>query len=141
MRKQSLFLILTMAASTIGLTACSTNEQSGALIGSLVGAGIGKSTSNHRDKRAAIGAVLGGMVGGAIGQDKDRRIANSREYATTSQYSDGSSHSHGGSTHTHQGQVSSKASVSHKHGNRTHSHPGGAGTHQHTFGNTNNSNV
>ena len=52
MKKQSLFLILALSASAIGLTGCSNNAQSGALIGSLVGAGIGKSTGNHHDKRA-----------------------------------------------------------------------------------------
>jgi len=64
------------------LSGCSNNAGTGAVIGSLIGAGIGKSTANHSDKRVAIGAVLGGIVGSAIGNEKDRR-AGQGNYSTT----------------------------------------------------------
>jgi len=131
-------LLLTIFASgTLLLTGCSNNAQTGAVIGSLVGAGIGKSTANHRDRRAGVGAVVGGLVGAAIGQEQDRKIAASRasqgNVATTSPYYNGSSHSHA----TTNKQVAAKPSITHKHGNRTHSHPGGTGHHVHNTGTSN----
>lgn len=128
MNKQSLLLILAVSASAIGLNGCSTKAESGAAIGSLVGAGIGKSTANHRDRRALVGAVVGGIVGGAIGDAQDRSTAASRSTTT-----------HSVSNHTHaqaNRQVAAKPSISHRHGNRTHSHPGGAGQHAHNTGTT-----
>lgn len=122
MKNRSIFLMFAISATSIGLTACSNNAQTGAVIGSLVGAGIGKSTGNHRDKRAVIGGVLGGLVGASIGEEQDRRNAAARGYATTSQYSNSN-----GNTHTH--------------GNRTHTHSGGVGSHSHNNGPVNNGTV
>jgi len=95
MNKQSLLLILAVSASAIGLNGCSTKAESGAAIGSLVGAGIGKSTANHRDRRALVGAVVGGIVGGAIGDAQDRSTA------THSHPGGAGQHAHNtGTTHT-----------------------------------------
>ncbi len=53
--------------------------------GFFSGAGIGKSTSNHRDKRAVVGGLVGGIVGSAIGAEQDRANAynNSAQYGPT----------------------------------------------------------
>jgi len=82
MKKQSLFLAF-IAGSAFLLGGCSNNTQTGALVGSLVGAGLGKSTANHHDSRAVIGAALGGLVGAAIGSEQDRVR---QSYATTTNY-------------------------------------------------------
>ena len=83
MKKQSLFLAF-FAGSAFLLGGCSNNAQTGALVGSLVGAGLGKSTANHHDdSRAVIGAALGGIVGAAIGSEQDRVR---QSYATTTNY-------------------------------------------------------
>ncbi len=71
------------------LSGCSNNAGTGAVIGSLIGAGIGKSTANHSDKRVAIGAALGGIVGSAIGSEKDRRAGQA--YNATTEYPETSS--------------------------------------------------
>ena len=136
MKKRSLLLILALSASAIGLTGCSNNAQTGAVIGSLVGAGIGKSTANHRDRRAGVGAVLGGLVGAAIGSEQDRKNA---AYASShnTHYSHGSNHTY----HNTQQRTVARPSVSHKHGNRTHTHPGGSGKHAHNYGNGNHGTV
>ena len=55
---KGIFLTI-FASGALLLSGCSNNAQTGAVIGSLVGAGIGKSTSNHREKRAVIGAEIG----------------------------------------------------------------------------------
>ncbi|MEH6457031.1 MAG: YMGG-like glycine zipper-containing protein [Cocleimonas sp.] len=118
---KGIFLIL-FASGALLLTGCSNNAQTGAVIGSLVGAGIGKSTSNHRDKRAVVGAVLGGLVGAAIGQDKDAKDAAARGYNTSSTTATTTPYSNGTLDHTH--------------GNRSHSHDGAAGNHSHNGGAT-----
>jgi hypothetical protein len=121
MKKQSLFLAF-FASSAFLLGGCSNNAQTGALVGSLVGAGLGKSTSNHRDKRAIIGAALGGLVGAAIGSERDRVIRSNTNVATTSPYySDKPVNSNDSITHTHR----------YSSGDETHSHPGGDSKHTH----------
>ena len=67
------FLISVLSAMLISMSACSSNTGNGALIGALTGAAIGKSTSNHHDKRAAIGAVIGGTAGAMVGNNRDNR--------------------------------------------------------------------
>ena len=69
-------LLIIFALGVLTLSGCSNNAGTGAVIGSLVGAGIGKSTANHSDERAVIGAVVGGMVGAAIGSEKDRNVGS-----------------------------------------------------------------
>ena len=121
MKKQSIFLAF-FATGALLLSGCSTNAGTGAVIGSLVGAGLGKSTSNHKDKRAAISAALGGIVGAAIGSERDRALRHSSTVATTSPYYDKP--------------VSSSESVEHTHkyssGDETHAHSGGANKHTHS---------
>ena len=56
-----------------------TNAEKGAMIGSVTGAVIGKSTSNHKNKRAVIGAAVGAIAGAAIGDYMDRQEAEMRE--------------------------------------------------------------
>ena len=132
MKIQSLAIAF-FATAALLLSGCSTNAGTGAVIGSLAGAGLGKATANHDDSRAVIGAMLGGIVGGAIGSESDRAINssstvdtdpyyNNRPVATTTPYTGEA--------------VSSKASVRHTHkyssGDRTHTHVGGAIKHSHT---------
>ncbi len=83
--KKNLLLLFTFGVLT--LSGCSNNAGTGAVIGSLVGAGIGKSTANHSDNRAVIGAVAGGIIGAAIGSEKDRNTGNvSQTYTSRPQY-------------------------------------------------------
>ena len=101
---KAIFLTI-FASGALLLTGCSNNAQTGAVIGSLVGAGIGKSTSNHRDKRASIG------------QDQDARNTaaggyNTNTATTTPYYNGSSSHTHGNRSHSHSG-----ASENHSHNN------------------------
>ena len=72
--KNRIVLGALFALGVSALSGCSSNEGTGAVIGSLVGAGIGKSTANHTDERAAIGAVVGGMVGAAVGAQRDKQV-------------------------------------------------------------------
>lgn len=44
-----------------------TRTEQGALIGGVAEAVLGKSTGDHHDKRLLSGAVLGGLVGAGIG--------------------------------------------------------------------------
>ncbi len=69
-------LLILFMFGVLTLSGCSNNAGTGAVIGSLVGAGVGKSTANHSDERAVIGAVVGGMVGATIGSEKDRNTDN-----------------------------------------------------------------
>lgn len=122
--KKYLLLTVILSSGVLFLSGCSNNAGNGALIGSLVGAGIGKSTANHHDKRALVGAVLGGMVGGAIGNEKDRAIANRNAAYST------------GPVEMPAENGSSGAIIKHTHhyssGSQTHSHTGGDVKHSHT---------
>ncbi len=83
------FIIGLFLLGAFTLTGCSSNAGNGALIGSLVGAGIGKSTVDHSDRRAAIGAVVGGILGTAAGADRDSKSSSyrsSNSSATTTRY-------------------------------------------------------
>ena len=66
-----------------GVTGCSgtnmTKAQQGAIIGGLAGAVVGKSTSNHDNKRAVVGGIVGAGVGAAIGTYMDKQEAELRE--------------------------------------------------------------
>ena len=66
-----------------GLVGCSgtnlTKAQQGAIIGGLAGAVVGKSTSNHDNKRAVVGGVVGAGVGAAIGAYMDKQEAELRQ--------------------------------------------------------------
>ena len=56
------------------LSGCaSTNAEKGAAIGAVTGAILGKSTSNHKDKRLVYGAAIGAIAGAAIGSYMDQQ--------------------------------------------------------------------
>jgi outer membrane protein OmpA-like peptidoglycan-associated protein len=66
--------LLSVVASAVILTGCAaTNAEKGAAIGAVSGAIIGKSTSNHKDKRAVFGAAIGAIAGAAIGSYMDKQ--------------------------------------------------------------------
>jgi len=52
-----------------------TKAQTGALIGGITGAVIGKSTSTHSTKRAVIGGAVGALAGYGIGAYMDKQEA------------------------------------------------------------------
>jgi surface antigen len=71
-------LVAGSMALTMGLSACATNEQTGQLIGGVVGALAGKAVAGDDDdtvKAIAIlgGAALGAWVGGKIGRGLDEK--------------------------------------------------------------------
>ena len=51
---------------------CAVSSQ-GAAIGAAAGGVIGKSTSNHKNKRAFIGAAIGALAGAAVGNYMDKQ--------------------------------------------------------------------
>lgn len=57
----------------------STNTEKGAAIGAVAGAILGKSTSNHKDKRLVFGAAIGAIAGAAIGGYMDKQEEEFRE--------------------------------------------------------------
>ncbi|MDT0604034.1 OmpA family protein [Thalassotalea castellviae] len=62
------------------ITGCATtNAQKGATIGAVAGAILGKSTSNHKDKRLVWGAAIGALAGAAIGDYMDKQEQAFRE--------------------------------------------------------------
>lgn len=73
--------------SIIGLTivslifggCASTNQEKGAAIGAITGAVLGKSTSNHKNKRAVWGAAIGAIAGAAIGDYMDKQEQEFRD--------------------------------------------------------------
>lgn len=75
--KKSTLLLLTLSLVLSGCA--STNTEKGAAIGAIAGAVLGKSTSNHKDKRLVWGAAIGGIVGAAIGNYMDEQEKAFRE--------------------------------------------------------------
>ncbi|PAJ72691.1 hypothetical protein CJF42_19760 [Pseudoalteromonas sp. NBT06-2] len=66
--------LIPVVAASLVLTGCaSTNAQKGAAIGAISGAILGKSTSNHKNKRAVFGAAIGAIAGAAIGDYMDKQ--------------------------------------------------------------------
>ncbi|MGJ8694385.1 MAG: OmpA family protein [Thalassotalea sp.] len=64
--------IVPIISLSLIMTGCaSTNTEKGAAIGAIAGAVLGKSTSNHKDKRLVWGAAIGAIAGGAIGKYMD----------------------------------------------------------------------
>lgn len=62
------------------LSGCaSTNAEKGAAIGAVTGAILGKSTSNHKDKRLVYGAAIGAIAGAAIGSYMDQQEQDFRD--------------------------------------------------------------
>jgi outer membrane protein OmpA-like peptidoglycan-associated protein len=75
--KKSIFSIITLSLIMSGCA--STNTEKGAAIGAVAGAILGKSTSNHKDKRLVFGAAIGAIAGAAIGGYMDRQEEAFRE--------------------------------------------------------------
>ncbi|XPF92878.1 OmpA family protein [Colwellia sp. RE-S-Sl-9] len=72
--------ILTCVFISLAMTGCATtNQEKGAAIGAVAGAILGKSTSNHKNKRAVWGAAIGALAGTAIGGYMDKQEQEFRE--------------------------------------------------------------
>jgi len=77
---QSKKAIVSLIALSLVFTGCaSTNKEKGAAIGAITGAVIGKSTSNHKNKRAVWGAAIGALAGVAIGDYMDKQEQEFRD--------------------------------------------------------------
>ncbi|MBO9491667.1 OmpA family protein [Endozoicomonas sp. G2_1] len=73
-------LILPVVAVSLAVSGCAaTNKEKGAAIGAITGAVLGKSTSNHKNKRAVWGAAIGALAGAAIGDYMDKQEQEFRE--------------------------------------------------------------
>lgn len=73
-------LVISLIALSIIFTGCATtNQGKGAAIGAIAGAVLGKSTSNHKDKRAVWGAAIGAITGAAIGDYMDKQEKEFRD--------------------------------------------------------------
>ena len=71
---QSKKSIIALVALSLAFTGCATtNQGKGAAIGAAAGAILGKSTSNHKNKRAVWGAAIGAIAGAAIGDYMDKQ--------------------------------------------------------------------
>ncbi len=73
---RSIALTLLLASATVGLTACATRTQTGAVVGAaggaVVGGVIGK-VAGSTAKGAIIGAAVGGVAGALIGRQMDKQ--------------------------------------------------------------------
>ena len=72
-------IISVIALSIIASGCASTNAEKGAAIGAVAGAVLGKSTSNHKDKRLVWGAAIGAIAGTAIGSYMDQQEEEFRQ--------------------------------------------------------------
>lgn len=81
--KQNIKILMIAGAISLSLTACTgtnlTKAQRGAIIGGVAGAVIGKSTSNHKTKRAVLGGAVGAAAGAAIGAYMDKQEETLRD--------------------------------------------------------------
>tara|TARA_R110000787_G_scaffold38829_9_gene97642 strand:+ start:1360 stop:1989 length:630 start_codon:yes stop_codon:yes gene_type:complete len=72
--------IISLVVLSLAFTGCaSTNTEKGAAIGAVAGAVLGKSTSNHKNKRAVWGAAIGAIAGAAIGDYMDKQEQEFRD--------------------------------------------------------------
>ena len=76
----TLALTATIAWSTILITGCANNAQTGAAIGGITGAGIG-SLAGGRPESALIGAAVGAGAGYIIGNENDKARMEYHMYA------------------------------------------------------------
>lgn len=76
--KKSLITVIAVSLISTGC-ASTSNTEKGAAIGAITGAIIGKSTSNHKNKRAVWGAAIGALAGGAIGKYMDQQEEDFRQ--------------------------------------------------------------
>ena len=66
--------IISVTVVAVLLSGCEmTNTGKGAAIGAAAGGVLGKSTSNHKNKRAFIGAAIGALAGAAVGNYMDKQ--------------------------------------------------------------------
>ena len=72
-------LISVIALSLIFSGCAATNAEKGAAIGAITGAVLGKSTSNHKNKRAVWGAAIGALAGAAVGGYMDKQEQEFRQ--------------------------------------------------------------
>ncbi|MDO6428835.1 OmpA family protein [Thalassotalea sp. 1_MG-2023] len=73
-------LLFPLISLSIIMSGCaSNNTEKGAAIGAVAGAVLGKSTSNHKDKRLVWGAAIGAIAGAAIGNYMDKQEEEFRE--------------------------------------------------------------
>jgi len=66
-------LVLALALTGLLVVGCETQGQSGALIGSGVGAGVGALASRGRPEGTLIGAAVGGGTGYIVGNEADKK--------------------------------------------------------------------
>jgi len=72
--------VITCVFISLALSGCvTTNQEKGAAIGAVAGAILGKSTSNHKGKRAVFGAAIGAITGAAIGGYMDKQEQEFRD--------------------------------------------------------------
>ncbi|OUS26382.1 hypothetical protein A9Q98_10700 [Thalassotalea sp. 42_200_T64] len=71
--KQYLIPVLALSLIFSGCASTSSNAEKGAAIGAITGAILGKSTSNHKNKRAIWGAAIGALAGAAVGDYMDKQ--------------------------------------------------------------------
>ncbi|SFV69939.1 Outer membrane lipoprotein omp16 precursor [hydrothermal vent metagenome] len=72
MKKFNLSLLIVTAIAFIGLNACASKAENGALIGAGTGALLGQAIGGNRGS-TIIGAGLGAIAGATIGENEDRR--------------------------------------------------------------------
>lgn len=77
--KKCIFPVLALSLIFSGCASTSSNAGKGAAIGAITGAIIGKSTSNHKNKRAVWGAAIGALAGAAIGDYMDKQEEEFRQ--------------------------------------------------------------
>ena len=79
-KKTSTTLVVSLTVLSLAMTGCaSTNQGKGAAIGAIAGAVLGKSTSNHKNKRAVWGAAIGAIAGAAVGGYMDKQEKEFRD--------------------------------------------------------------
>jgi len=72
---KNLMTILTVVAVSVGLAffaGCESDAQTGALLGTAVGAGVGALAGNSTED-TLIGAAVGGAVGYILGSEQDKK--------------------------------------------------------------------
>ena len=76
--KSKIIAILIVACTALGLvilTGCESDAQTGALIGTTAGAGIGQLAGGHTES-TLIGAAVGGGAGYILGNEQDKKKTN-----------------------------------------------------------------
>lgn len=80
LKKSTKLFTLPLIILSLAVTGCaSTNQEKGAAIGAIAGAVLGKSTSNHKNKRVVWGAAIGAIAGAAVGNYMDKQEQEFRD--------------------------------------------------------------